>query len=74
MQRIVAEQGLRWIAVREPLWIERKAKLVDLYKRYQQRHARLQQAMANLGVDAFLSGHEGWYFHRGIRKPTEPRD
>jgi hypothetical protein len=51
-----------------------KAKLIQLYRRFEQRHARIQESMARLGVDAFMSGHEGWFFHRGVRKTPDQRD
>jgi hypothetical protein len=50
------------------------AKLVALYRKVQKRHAHVQQSMAKVGVDAFLSGHEGWYFHPGLRTDKDKRD
>jgi hypothetical protein len=55
-------------------WIERRAKLIGLYRQFEERQARLQEAMAKVGVDAFLSGHDGWYFHQGIRRKPDQRD
>ncbi|MDQ6878029.1 MAG: hypothetical protein M3082_10105 [Candidatus Dormibacteraeota bacterium] len=60
--------------MRQLTMVERKARLIELYRRYQQRQARVQQSMAGIGVDAFLSGHEGWHFHRGLRRTTDKRD
>ena len=51
--------------------------LVHFYREFERRHARLQQALAKVGLGAFLSGHDGWYFHGGWSGPrtsaTEPR-
>jgi hypothetical protein len=54
-------------------WNESKAKLVALYRRLALRHARVQRARAEVGADAFLSGHDGWFFHRGIRETRDQR-
>jgi hypothetical protein len=55
------------------LWAELTSKLAGVYRGLEQRHARLQRAKAEVGNDAFLSGHDGWFFHGGIRKtPEEP--
>jgi hypothetical protein len=54
-------------------WNERKAQLVGLYRRFALRHARVQRARAEVGADAFLSGHDGWFFHRGIRETRDQR-
>jgi hypothetical protein len=43
------------------------AQLIGTYQDYQRQHARLEESLARVGVDAFLSGHDGWYFHRGLR-------
>jgi hypothetical protein len=51
-----------------------RAKVVDRYRRYEQRDARLQEAMSERGVGAFLSGHDGWFFHRGIPEKHDKRD
>ena len=54
-------------------WSEQKAKLAGLYRRLALRHARVQRARAEVGADAFLSGHDGWFFHRGIRETRDQR-
>ncbi len=54
-------------------WNERKAKLVGLYRQLAHRHARVERAKAEVGADAFLSGHDGWFFHRGIRETPDER-
>jgi hypothetical protein len=54
-------------------WNERKAKLMGLYRRLAQRDARIQRAKASVGADAFLSGHDGWFFHRGLRESPDER-
>lgn len=54
-------------------WNERKAKLAGLYQRLSERHARLQRAKAGVGADAFLSGHDAWFFHRGLRETPDQR-
>jgi hypothetical protein len=51
-----------------------KASLIGLYRRLEQRHARLQEAKNDVGADAFLSGHDGWFFHRGVRQTPDRRD
>jgi hypothetical protein len=48
--------------------------LIERYRRLEQRQARLQQSMAKLGIGAFLSGHEGWHYHRGLRETEDHRD
>jgi hypothetical protein len=48
--------------------------LAALYRKLQKRHAHVQQSMAKVGVDAFLSGHEGWYFHPGLPTREDKRD
>jgi hypothetical protein len=45
-----------------------------MFREYEQRHARIQQALADVGLDAFLSGHDGWYFHGGVARPSKRRD
>jgi hypothetical protein len=50
-----------------------KAKLLGLNRRLAERHARLQRAKAEVGADAFLSGHDGWFFHRGLRETPDKR-
>jgi len=48
--------------------------MIGLYRRLEERHARLQETKANLGVGGFLSGHDGWYYHPSTPKPPAPRD
>jgi hypothetical protein len=55
-------------------WAELTSKVAGVYGRFEQRHARLQRAKAEVGVDAFLSGHDGWFFHGGIRRTADKRD
>jgi len=49
-------------------------RMIGLYRRLEERHARLQETKANLGVGGFLSGHDGWYYHPSTPKPPAPRD
>ena len=55
-------------------WAELTSKLVGAYRALEQRHARVQRAKAEVGVDAFMSGHDGWFFHGGIRKTPDKSD
>ena len=55
-------------------WDQYKARLVELYRRYADREARVERAREGIGVDAFLSGQEGWFFHRGLRNKPDHRE
>ena len=48
--------------------------LIERYRRFEQRDARLREAMSERGVGAFLSGHDGWFFHRGVPEKPDKRD
>jgi hypothetical protein len=58
----------------KPWWDEQMSKLAELYRRYAHRQARLERARVRVGTDAFLSGHEGWFFHRGLRDKPDQRE
>ena len=49
------------------------AKVADLYRRLLLRQANIQRSRAELGADAFLSGHDGWFFHAGLRRTKKGR-
>ena len=60
--------------MRELWWAKHVVKVVHIYRDFEHRHARLQQALAKVGLGAFLSGHDGWYFHGGVVRPENDRD
>jgi hypothetical protein len=48
------------------------AKLAELYRRAVLRQARIQESRAEQGADgAFLSGHDWWVYHPGLRKTSK---
>jgi len=59
--------------VRNPFLSGLKARLIERYRRYGQRDARVQEALSERGAGAFLSGHDGWFFHRGLRETPDKR-
>jgi hypothetical protein len=50
-----------------------KRKLIERYRRYAQREVRVQEGLSERGAGAFLSGHDGWFFHRGLRETPDQR-
>jgi hypothetical protein len=48
-------------------------KLVNLYRRLLMRQVSIQRSRAELGGDAFLSGHDGWFFHYALRRTNKRR-
>ena len=50
-----------------------KSKLTERYRRYAQRDLQVQEGLSERGGGAFLSGHDGWFFHRGLRETPDKR-
>lgn len=50
-----------------------KGKLVERYRRFAQRDVQIQEGLSERGAGAFLSGHDGWFFHRGLRETPDRR-
>jgi hypothetical protein len=50
-----------------------RARLIERYRRYAQRDVQIQEGLSERGAGAFLSGHDGWFFHRGLRETPDRR-
>lgn len=50
-----------------------KGKLVERYRRYARRDVEIREGISERGAGAFLSGHDGWFFHRGPRETPDKR-
>jgi hypothetical protein len=50
-----------------------KSKLLAGYRRYAQRDVQIREGLSERGAGAFLSGHDGWFFHRGLRETPDKR-
>lgn len=50
-----------------------KSRLIERYRRYTQRDVEIHEGLSERGAGAFLSGHDGWFFHRGLRETPNKR-
>jgi hypothetical protein len=50
-----------------------KGKISEQYRRYAQRDVQIREGLSERGAGAFLSGHDGWFFHRGLRETRDKR-
>ena len=50
-----------------------KRMLLERYRRFAQRDVRIREGLSERGAGAFLSGHDGWFFHRGLRETPDKR-
>jgi hypothetical protein len=50
-----------------------RGKFLERYRRYAQRDVQIREGLSERGAGAFLSGHDGWFFHRGLRETPDKR-